>query len=199
MTKYQLEISIQKLKAEFKQFDFEYSIIQNKVDKIGDFRFKARGWLITVISGLLLAISTSKVDDKYQLIALVIPLIFILLEEEQRIYKAPLESRARLIDNFKKLTNQISNERELKKAQAALRILRKSDHISQGMSKAGKSIFSKIPKNILTKGYYKKQPFYSIIYFYIIGFGAIYYFEPISKFLIEQITLLIILLKEYNG
>jgi hypothetical protein len=33
----------------------EYKLIQEKLDRIGDFRFRVRGWAITLVTGLIAA------------------------------------------------------------------------------------------------------------------------------------------------
>jgi hypothetical protein len=53
----------------------EYKLLQNKIDKIGGFRFTIKGWSITVIIGALFAKSAT---DSIPLLAWVVPLLIFL-------------------------------------------------------------------------------------------------------------------------
>ena len=49
----------------------EYKILQDKIDKIGDFRFKIKGWTITLFTGFILGTIASPLPRIAFLFALV--------------------------------------------------------------------------------------------------------------------------------
>jgi hypothetical protein len=77
-------------------FETEYRIIQDKLDKIGEFKFKIRGWSITIQSALFVAIFTQKLSSTLPPIFLLlfIPLIFHCLEQQQEHIGKALTDRA---------------------------------------------------------------------------------------------------------
>ncbi len=58
----------------------EYKLLQDKVDKIGAFRFQVKGWLIPLVSAWLVAVYTAKITPWANLFAAVVPVLFYLLE-----------------------------------------------------------------------------------------------------------------------
>jgi hypothetical protein len=77
-------------------FEKEYRIIQDKLDKIGEFKFKIRGWSISVQAALIIAILTKEAIPTWAPIGLLffIPLIFHLLERQQEHIGIALMDRA---------------------------------------------------------------------------------------------------------
>ena len=59
-------------------FEKEYGIVQDKLDKIGEFKFKIRGWSITIQTVLLVALFTKELSSVLAPLALllIIPIIF---------------------------------------------------------------------------------------------------------------------------
>ena len=73
----------------------EYSIVQDKIDKIGAFRFTIRGWTVTLITGTILAVASATLLSPYSLLFLLIPiLIFGSIERRQNRNQQVLEDRA---------------------------------------------------------------------------------------------------------
>jgi len=77
-------------------FETEYRIIQDKLDKIGEFKFKIRGWSITIQSALLIAIFTQRFSFIFLAICLLglVPLLFHFLEQQQEHIGKALADRA---------------------------------------------------------------------------------------------------------
>ncbi len=77
-------------------FEKEYSIVQDKLDKIGEFKFKIRGWSITIQAALVVALFTKEIPSASALIwlLLLIPLVFHFLELQQEQIGMALMARA---------------------------------------------------------------------------------------------------------
>ncbi len=71
----------------------EYKLLQDKVDKIGAFRFQVKGWLIPLVSAWLVAVYTAKIPPQAYLIAAVFPLLFWLLERNHHEHQAAFVRR----------------------------------------------------------------------------------------------------------
>lgn len=71
----------------------EYNQIQSKIDKIGEFKFKVRGWAVTILSGF--AIGVFSYEIPWYLVFFVIPILMVFhyLEREQHISQSRLEAR----------------------------------------------------------------------------------------------------------
>lgn len=80
---------------QLKQVTDEYNLIQSKIDGIGEFKFKVRGWLITILSAILATLITDKIPHPFYYFIFIIPLIFHLLEREQAEIQSVLSERAR--------------------------------------------------------------------------------------------------------
>lgn len=66
------------------QLTSEYRIIQDKIDKIGSFRFTVRGWSVTLVIASIFAVGASKTASPFLLLFLLIfPLLFFLVEQKQ--------------------------------------------------------------------------------------------------------------------
>lgn len=76
----------------------EYKLIQSKIDGIGEFKFKVRGWMITIHSALLAALVTGKIPYPFDYFIIGIPFIFQLLEREQAEIQSILSERARNVE-----------------------------------------------------------------------------------------------------
>jgi hypothetical protein len=89
----------------------EYDIIQGKIDNIGDFKFKVRGWLITVYSAFLYSIFSGQVPITTCIpVGLFIVLIFYFLEREQVILQHRLSNRAKKIEKAVHILGQKIHE-----------------------------------------------------------------------------------------
>jgi len=100
----------------------EYRIIQNKIDKIGEFEFKVRGWAITLESALIISLMTGKIPLGLSwylfLLMAIIVLIFQFLEEKQREIKRALVSRVFIIE--KAIDRIVVNRSESRKKKNAI-------------------------------------------------------------------------------
>ena len=100
----------------------EYRIIQNKIDKIGEFEFKVRGWTITLESALIISLMTGRIPLGLSwylfLLMVIIVLIFQFLEEKQREIKRALVSRVFIIE--KAIDRIVINRSESSKKKNAL-------------------------------------------------------------------------------
>jgi len=115
----------------------EYEIIQSKIDKIGEFKFKIRGWSITVLSAALAGLISQKMSSIYWGITFLIPVSFHYLEYEQEILSNALGRRAKNIeylffllqrnDGSKKIGIQLKN---------AVRTLESTPRIAAAMGNA---------------------------------------------------------------
>jgi hypothetical protein len=73
----------------------EYSIVQDKIDKIGAFRFTIRGWTVTLITATMLAVASAKLLSPYSLLFLLPPLLmFWSIEKKQNRNQQIFEDRA---------------------------------------------------------------------------------------------------------
>ena len=97
----------------------EYKIIQSKIDKIGEFQFKVRGWAITLETALLLSLFSSKLPHPitYWLFPLmfIVLLVFQFLEQEQRETRRGLAARAFLLERAIDRLSFPRDENETKK------------------------------------------------------------------------------------
>ncbi|WNM58752.1 hypothetical protein [Candidatus Nitrospira allomarina] len=71
----------------------EYKILQDKLDKIGDFRFKVRGWTITVISAVVTGGFIGNMTPFFLILPLLLVFIFQLLEKNQDIWQEAFSKR----------------------------------------------------------------------------------------------------------
>src|SRR5947209_1373029 len=61
----------------------EYKILQDKIDKIGGFRFTVKGWSVTLITGSLAAASAANNPGYVPLALILVVVTFFLLEYQQ--------------------------------------------------------------------------------------------------------------------
>ncbi len=97
----------------------EYKIIQSKIDKIGEFQFKVKGWAITLETALILSLISGKLPHpvSYWLfpLMLVVLLVFQFLEQEQRETHKGLAARAFLLERAIDRLSFARDESEKKK------------------------------------------------------------------------------------
>jgi hypothetical protein len=77
----------------------EYKLLQDKVDKIGAFRFQVKGWLIPLVSAWLVAVYTAKITPWANLFAAVVPVLFYLLERNHHKHQAAFLRRIYAIED----------------------------------------------------------------------------------------------------
>jgi len=78
----------------------EYKLLQDKLDRIGDFRFRVRGWAITLVTGLIAAGLATAIPWPAYLLA-VIPVIgFHLIERTQCAWQRVFSNRADEIEDY---------------------------------------------------------------------------------------------------
>jgi hypothetical protein len=66
------------------RLSFEYQILQDKIDKIGAFRFTIRGWSVTLVAASIFTFDTKKLIPPNALLLLVLFVVsFFLLEHKQ--------------------------------------------------------------------------------------------------------------------
>jgi hypothetical protein len=66
------------IKQTIDQLTSEYKIAQDKIDKIGAFRFTIRGWTVTLLTAVIVALASARILD-HVLVAIVLALIALLL------------------------------------------------------------------------------------------------------------------------
>jgi hypothetical protein len=77
----------------------EYKLIQSKIDKFGEDRFKVRSWCVTLVSGLIVGTKFTTLSLSFVLIfALLAVFLFHLVEHQQRSTSRRLGWRAREIE-----------------------------------------------------------------------------------------------------
>ncbi|MBJ6752681.1 hypothetical protein [Geomonas anaerohicana] len=87
-------------KIDQKLLTAEYEILQEKLDKIGEFKFKIRGWSITVLSAALAGLISQDMSPIYWVVTFIIPLTFHYQEYEQEVLGVALGRRAKTIEQF---------------------------------------------------------------------------------------------------
>jgi len=90
------------------QLESEYKIVQDKIDKIGAFRFTIRGWTVTLVTAAILAVASAKFLSPLALLFLFVFLVvFAAIEHEQNINQEVFENRAFEIEvEFRRLQSQ---------------------------------------------------------------------------------------------
>jgi hypothetical protein len=61
----------------------EYKILQDKIDKIGGFRFTVKGWSVTITTAALAAAGAAKIPFFLPFVLILLVVVFFLLEHEQ--------------------------------------------------------------------------------------------------------------------
>ncbi len=102
----------------------EYGIIQQKIDNIGDFKFKVRGWLITIYSAFLFSIFSAQLPIHLCIpVGLFIIFIFFYLEREQLILQHKLSNRAKKIEKAIHFLSYKFYEKDLANADLKLKAI----------------------------------------------------------------------------
>jgi len=77
------------------QLSSEYKILQDKIDKIGAFRFTIRGWSVTLVVASIFAVGSSRsVSPLLLLLLLLFVLLFFSIERKQNKHQTSFENRA---------------------------------------------------------------------------------------------------------
>jgi|GEM_PF-6781487 len=72
----------------------EYKLVQDKIDKIGNFRFVIRGWAVTLVSTFIGATALADLHPANNLVLLLAIVLFAAVEQSQTITKSGLTLRA---------------------------------------------------------------------------------------------------------
>jgi hypothetical protein len=76
----------------------EYKLVQDKIDKIGAFRFRLRGWLITLIAAVATAAFSAQLSWIVFVVGLLTIAAFHVMESQQERWVIALASRASLLE-----------------------------------------------------------------------------------------------------
>lgn len=76
----------------------EYKILQDKIDKIGAFRFTVKGWSVTITTAALAAAGAAKIPFYLPPLLVLLVVVFFLLEHEQLELSLRFGRRAREIE-----------------------------------------------------------------------------------------------------
>jgi hypothetical protein len=76
----------------------EYKVIQDKIDRIGDFRFRLRGWIVTLVAAAAGGAFSGKLQSPVFLIGCVAIFAFQRLESTQSRWERALGNRAATIE-----------------------------------------------------------------------------------------------------
>ncbi len=100
----------------------EYKIIQAKVDKIGDFSHKVKGWSLTITAGIVAGTASTDVPAWFALGAIVTTFLFWLGDKQQQRLKTILMKRATAIEAYYRKANASKVSRELRSPELAYSI-----------------------------------------------------------------------------
>tara|TARA_R110002072_G_scaffold534_2_gene3620 strand:+ start:151730 stop:152350 length:621 start_codon:yes stop_codon:yes gene_type:complete len=154
----------------------EYEVIQEKIDKIGHFKFVIKGWTITVVSGLLVGLQTIKQFNFFYYIPIpVIIILFMILEEKQAILSKVLCNRAerlelllnRMSDPIKKI-NPIKREISISLAYAKVR---KTPYIAHELRYKAKNDLKAVVEVVQDVNFFKRYFFYTVVFLMVASFG----------------------------
>jgi len=81
-------------KALLEQFSSEYKILQDKIDKIGAFRFTIRGWSVTLVVASIAAAGSTKFVGTYLLFLIPFIILFALAERKQSVLERKFGARS---------------------------------------------------------------------------------------------------------
>ena len=77
------------------QLSSEYKILQDKIDKIGAFKFTIRGWSVTLVVASIFAVGSSRLASPLLLLLLLVfVLLFYLIERKQNSFQSLFATRA---------------------------------------------------------------------------------------------------------
>ena len=96
------------------RLESEYRIVQDKIDKIGGFRFTIRGWTVTLVTGAILTVASAKSLSPLALLFLFVLLaLFAAIERRQNRNQQVLEDRAFEIEvEFRRIQSEICGSQE---------------------------------------------------------------------------------------
>jgi len=96
------------------RLESEYRIVQDKIDKIGGFRFTIRGWTVTLVTGAVLAVASTKYLSPLALLFLFVLLaVFAAIERRQNRNQQVLEDRAFEIEvEFRRIQTEVGGTQE---------------------------------------------------------------------------------------
>jgi len=89
----------------------EYKLIQDKIDKIGAFRFQIRGWATTIVSAMIVSGFNDAMPAWIHISGLPILGIFLALEHKQDAIEEVLTKRAKHLERRMYLTAKNENAR----------------------------------------------------------------------------------------
>lgn len=78
----------------------EFKLVQDKMDRIGDFHFRVRTWAITLVTGAVVAGITNKVAWYIYIATFPLIVSFNVIDKAQTHWQEALASRARQIENI---------------------------------------------------------------------------------------------------
>lgn len=165
----------------FTTFLEEYKVIQSKIDKIGEFKFRIKGWSITLVIGLIASVYANKVSADILLVALFLPFPFQCLEIEQDQYTIALGNRAMLLEKIMDRLTFVRDESINKKNAIdikALAAVQGSPRTAVTLRNTSRQPFSNF---LHTKLPLKSHLFYYFQYLFIIASELLYYSEKLTK------------------
>lgn len=166
------------------QLQKEYEIIQNKLDKIGEFKFRIKGWSITLISALVAASFHKDYSQSILLVGPLIILVFQRTEFDQHLLQRTLSTRARFIERA--ISELIDNFNVIDKP-AILRRLKGSPSIGRNLSM---ELRRNKPKYLSSSQFWNSR----LNFFYLFQYGIIFLTIIIHNWQdITEITLKIVL------
>ena len=77
----------------------EYRLVQEKIDKLGDFKFHLKNWMIGLVTGILIGGHITNQSVRAHITSFVVIIAFFLLETLQANYESALGLRARIIES----------------------------------------------------------------------------------------------------
>jgi hypothetical protein len=166
---------------QLKQISEEYNLIQSKIDGIGEFKFKVRGWLITILSAILATLITDKIPHPFDYFIFIIPLIFHLLEREQTEIQGILSDRARRLEKaitLFKFPKSMSQNKLQVLQQIVLNDIESSPRIAVLLHNGARRNIFHLFRGMLN---FNTNKLYHILYGSIFVILVVKYFQPIEK------------------
>jgi hypothetical protein len=80
----------------------EYKLLQDKVDKIGAFRFTVKAWVVPSLGAFIAALYGAKIPSVFALLGLLFVAAFYFLEKQQHAHQRAFIHRLRVIESFLK-------------------------------------------------------------------------------------------------
>lgn len=93
--------SIEPTKLLLEQLSSEYKILQDKIDKIGAFKFTIRGWSVTIVVASCIGATTARLPSPFLLLGLIVfVLVFGRMERIQTGYRETFAHRCAEIERW---------------------------------------------------------------------------------------------------